>query len=117
MDTRDSNTDHASSEAALAPLAGDNITNNQDGSPQKRLPGPWRESLRRLRRDRRAMLSLYIIAFFIALPLIGPPIYQHIGAAYPNGANGESGPEVYHNAYHAEFTHLDEGPSARYWLG
>lgn len=122
MDTRDSNTDHASSEAsmpdaALAPLVGDNITNKQHGSPQKRLPGPWRESLRRLRRDRRAMLSLYIIAFFIVLPLIGPPIYQHIGAAYPNGANGKIEPEVYHNPYHAEFTHLDEGPSSRYWLG
>jgi oligopeptide transport system permease protein len=123
MDMRDSNIDRASPktsppDSALAPLVGEEAAyDQQNGSRQPWPASPWRESLKRLRRDQRAMLSLYIIAFFILLPLFGPPIYQHIGATYPNGVNGTVGPDIYHNPYHTEFTHLDEGPSARYWLG
>src|SRR5258708_36966585 len=43
---------------------------------------PLQDSLRRLRRDKRAMISLGIIVFFFAIALVGPPIYQHIGGPY-----------------------------------
>ena len=48
----------------------------------KKSPTPFQESLRRLRRDKRAMISLGVIIFFILLPIIGPPVYQHIGGTY-----------------------------------
>src|SRR5437763_7359874 len=78
---------------------------------------PWQDSLRRLRRDTRAMISLGFILFFILLPLIGPPIYQHIGGVYHSSLSGAIGPAVYHSPFHQELDRQDEGPSALYWLG
>src|SRR5262249_53463110 len=46
---------------------------------QKKSPTPLQESLRRLRRDKRAMISLIVIVLFILIPIFGPLIYQHIG--------------------------------------
>src|SRR5690242_12067655 len=40
---------------------------------------PFRESLQRLRRDKRAMVSIYIIAAFVLIAIVGPLIYQHVG--------------------------------------
>ncbi|MBO0779536.1 MAG: ABC transporter permease [Ktedonobacteraceae bacterium] len=78
---------------------------------------PFRESLRRLRKDKRAMASLFVIILFIILPLVGPPIYQHIGGPYNSDTYGVIGPEVYHNPTHQELSRQDEGLSAQYWLG
>jgi oligopeptide transport system permease protein len=80
-------------------------------------PTPLQESLRRLRRDKRAMVSISVIAFFVLLAIFGPPIYQHIGGLYLSPLNGVIGPDVYHTFYHEELTHQDELPSAMYWLG
>jgi peptide/nickel transport system permease protein len=63
------------------------------------------------------MISLGFIFFFIILPLIGPPIYQHIGGPYHSTLNGTLGPAVYHSPFHQELDRQDEGPSAQYWLG
>ena len=84
--------------------------------PQKKSPTPLQDSLRRLRRDVRAMISLGAIVFFIIIPLVGPVIYQHIGAPY-QGNFGVIGPEQYHNPFHLEFDRGDEFISAQYWLG
>jgi len=88
----------------------------QDKQPEKILT-PLQESLQKLRRDKRAIASLVIIALFVVLPLIGPPIYQHIGGPYVSPINGKVNADVYHSPYHTELTRQDEGPSAQYWLG
>src|SRR5215471_15580993 len=84
---------------------------------RKKSPTPLQDSLRRLRRDTRAMISIGVIAFFFILPLIGPVIYQHIGGTYHSSLNGAIAPSVYHNPFHQELDRQDEGPSAQYWLG
>jgi oligopeptide transport system permease protein len=84
----------------------------------KKSPTPLQDSLRRLRRDKRAMASLIVIFLFIVIPLIGPPIYQHIGGPYRSTITGTIiGPEVYHNPFHQELDRQDEFISGQYWLG
>jgi oligopeptide transport system permease protein len=78
---------------------------------------PLQESLRRLQRDKRAMVSLGIIVFFIVLAIIGPLIYQHIGGPYQSALNGTVGPDQYHSFSHEEIDRQDELPSGQYWLG
>ncbi len=79
---------------------------------------PLQDSLRRLRRDKRAMISLGVIVFFILLAIVGPPIYQHIGGSYTSAVNGAVyGPADYHSYAHEELNRLNEGPGAQYWLG
>jgi oligopeptide transport system permease protein len=78
---------------------------------------PLQDSLRRLRRDKRAMVSVGVIAFFVLLAAVGPFIYQHIGGVYQSPFNGPVPASVYHSFYHQELTRLDELPSAQYWLG
>lgn len=89
---------------------------SEQRQPEK-TPTPLQDSLRRLRRDKRAMASLVIILLFVILPIIGPPIYQHIGGIYNSPTSGSIGPTVYHSPFHTELTRQDEGPSAQYWLG
>src|SRR5712691_7263251 len=83
----------------------------------KKSPTPLQESLRRLRRDKRAMLSLSVIALFILITIFGPLIYQHIGGPYQSILNGQIGPGVYHNPFHQELDRQDEFISAQYWFG
>jgi oligopeptide transport system permease protein len=83
----------------------------------KKSPTPLQDSLRRLRRDKRAMVSLGVIVFFIIIPLIGPFIYQHIGPSYQSSLNGTIGPGLYHNPFHQELDHQDDFISSQYWLG
>src|SRR5215472_15347728 len=59
-----------------------------DGGPTREPLSPLRESFLRLRRDKRAMVSIGIIALFLLLALVGPPIYQHIGGPYVSAING-----------------------------
>jgi oligopeptide transport system permease protein len=86
-------------------------------APQKKSPTPLQDSLRRLRRDKRAMVSLGFIIVFILIPIFGPFIYQHIGGPYTSPINGVVGASVYHSPFHLESTRQDELPSAQYWLG
>lgn len=78
---------------------------------------PLQESLQRLRRDKRAMVSLGVIVFFVVLAIIGPFIYHHIGGAYQSALNGTVGPDQYHSFSHEEIDRQDELPSGQYWLG
>jgi oligopeptide transport system permease protein len=93
------------------------ITVDGQPKPQKKPSTPLQDSLRRLRRDHRAMASLVVILLFFVIPLTGPVIYQHIGGPYHSLLNGTIGPSVYHNPFHQELDRQDEGPSAQYWLG
>lgn len=83
----------------------------------KKSPTPFQDSVRRLRHDVRAMVSIGIIGLFIVIALIGPPIYQHIGGTYQSIFDGAIGPGVYHTYDHQELDRLNELPSAQYWLG
>jgi oligopeptide transport system permease protein len=85
--------------------------------PLKKPPTPFQESMRRLRRDKRAMASVGFIIFFVLLALFGPFIYQHIGGIYNSPVAGPIGPQVYHTFYHQELSRQDELPSFQYWLG
>ena len=87
-----------------------------EGKPQKS-PTPLQDSLRRLRKDKRAMASLGVIILFILIPIVGPPIYQHIGGTYISPINGAIGPSKYPNPYWGELTNQDLLPSSMYWLG
>lgn len=78
---------------------------------------PLQESLKRLWRDKRATISLGVLAFFVLLALIGPPIYQHIGGPMQSDLMGIIGPESYHLPDQGQATQHDQGPSALYWLG
>jgi oligopeptide transport system permease protein len=99
------------------------------GTPMALVPGaqtdqkreksltPLQDSLRRLRRDTRAMISIGVIILFIVIAIIGPLIYQHIGGIYNSEQSGPIPSTVYHTFYHQELIRQDEGPSAQYWLG
>lgn len=137
MDTKDTNTDLASSgivapDTAMVPLETEVVisteqTNGGESLPeveaegastqQKKSQTPLQDSLRRLRRDKRAMISLAVILFFILIPIIGPPIYRNIGGIYHSDTSGVIGPQIYHDPFHQELSQQDQGPSAQYWLG
>src|SRR2546429_9852961 len=91
-------------------------TPGEQKKPEKS-PTPLQDSLRRLRRDRRAMISIGVIIAFILIALVGPVIYQHIGGVYQSEKNGAVPANIYHNYAHEELIRQDEGPSAPYWLG
>ena len=93
------------------------ITVEQGKQEPKKSATPWQDSLRRLRRDKRAMVSLGVIFLFIVVPLIGPVIYQHVGGTYQSSLNGPIGPQLYHNPFHQELDRQDEFISGQYWLG
>jgi ABC-type dipeptide/oligopeptide/nickel transport systems, permease components len=83
----------------------------------KKRKTPFQESMARLGRDKKAMVSLGVIVFFVVLAVFGPLIYQHIGGPYNSTLNGTIGPDQYHWYGHTEVDRIAEGPSAMYWLG
>ena len=84
---------------------------------QKKSPTPLQDSFRRLWRDKRAVASIGVIAFFIVLALVGPPIYQHIGGPFNSPTNGVIGPSKYHSYEWTELANQDQFISGMYWLG
>lgn len=112
-------THSTNSEAPLATIVSDEEkeTDEQKAIRKRASPTPFQDSLRRLRKDKRAMASLFFILLFVIVPLVGPPLYQRLGGQYPSETGGMIGPETYRNPLHQELAHQDEGPSAQYWLG
>src|SRR5438132_14109187 len=106
-----------SSGGATATAPPDEVNVPEGKEEPRKSPTPFQDSLRRLRRDKRAMVSLGVIVFFILIPLFGPLIYQHIGGPYQSALSGRIGPTQYHNPYHQELDRQDELPSGQYWLG
>src|SRR5947209_2665213 len=128
MDTKDKNSELASpgimtpDTTALPPEP--ELADLTPGGPAAPVPGeakksptPLQDSLRRLRRDKRAMVSLGIVALFVVIAIIGPFIYQHIGGPYQSTLNGTIGPDRYHTFSNEELDRQDELPSSQYWLG
>jgi peptide/nickel transport system permease protein len=137
MDTRDKNQDMAAgsfmtpdSGMSQAPIDMDlSVLSDSDLSttlsdnelkdlkePLKKPATPFQESMRRLRRDKRAMASIGVIIFFVLLAIFGPFIYQHIGGIYNSPISGPIGPDVYHTFYHQELSRQDELPSWVYYF-
>ena len=106
-----------SSGGATATAPPDEVNVPEGKEEPRKSPTPFQDSLRRLRRDKRAMVSLGVIVFFILIPLIGPTIYQHIGGTYQSTINGPIGPKLYHNPIHQELDRQDEFISGQYWFG
>lgn len=93
------------------------VASRKQEKKEKGSLSPLQESLQRLRRDTRAMVSLGTLLFLVLLALVGPPIYKHIGATYASDLGGQIGPVVYHSYDHQELSKQNQGPSAQYWLG
>src|SRR2546429_5713878 len=93
-------------------------TDNQQKKPdQQKSLTPFQQSIRRLLRDKRAVISLSIIVFLVLLAIVGQPIYQHIGTPYTNDVGKQIGPEVYHNPFRHDLDFENQPISARFWLG
>ncbi|GHO60401.1 ABC transporter permease [Ktedonobacter robiniae] len=94
------------------------VTIAQATSTNDRKPlSPSREALQRFVRDKRALMCLLVLLFFILLPIVGPLFYQHIGVPYHSTTYGVISPDQYHNPFHQELDRQEEGPSPQYWLG
>jgi oligopeptide transport system permease protein len=82
---------------------------------------PFRESLRRFRRDKRAMVSLYTLIAISFLGLVFPPIYEHLGATLQlspaPGFTLPFPPTLYHSPDYQDTTRLLQLPSSLHWLG
>jgi peptide/nickel transport system permease protein len=80
---------------------------------------PLQASLRRLGRDRRAMVSIAIILFVIVFSYVFPIFYLHIGPTIQGGLSGSEnvGPEVYHQFTHQELLLSNNPPSTAYPFG
>ncbi len=91
---------------------GERVTEGQSLSPIQ-------ASLRRLGRDRRAMVCFAIILFVIVFSYVFPFFYLHIGPVIPGGLSGTDniGPEIYHQFTHQELLNANNPPSAAYPFG
>jgi oligopeptide transport system permease protein len=82
--------------------AGEKITEGQSLSPIE-------ASLRRLGRDRRAMVCLAIIIIMVVASYVFPMVYLHLGPTVLGGITDTSQvpPELYHYMTHQELLNLD----------
>ncbi len=80
---------------------------------------PLQASLRRLGRDRRAMIFLAIVLLFIVVSYVGPLVYTHIGPNILGGATGLQTltPMDYHNYVSNDLVRQDQLSSALHPLG
>ncbi|HEY7350864.1 MAG TPA: ABC transporter permease [Ktedonobacterales bacterium] len=82
---------------------------------------PFQASLRRFRRDKPAMVSLYILLAILFISIVLPPIYQHIGQPLREevvpGYVLMHPSTQYHSAEYLDANRLKQYPSAQHWLG
>ncbi len=92
----------------------------QTGAPAPTV-SPFRESLQRFRRDKRAMISLMTLLVVFLIALMFPPIYQHIGETLRNeiapGYVLTVPPTTYHSPEYQDASLLRQYPSGMHWLG
>jgi oligopeptide transport system permease protein len=113
-DTPDASTEPTQSQLDLMAEQGstERVTEGQSLSPLQ-------ASLRRLGRDRRAMVCFGIVLFIVVFSYVFPYFYLHIGPIIQGGLSGTTpiGPEIYHQYTHQELLLIDSPPSAAYPLG
>lgn len=82
---------------------------------------PFQESLQRFRRDKRAMVSLFVLIIVLFFSLVFPPIYQHIGQPLhrqvASGFVDTTTSEQYHSPDYIDAFRRSQYPSALHWLG
>ena len=80
---------------------------------------PVEASLRRLGRDRRAMVCLAIILVMVTASYVFPIVYLHMGPVIQGGITDTSQvpPELYHYMIHQELLDLDAPSSLAHPLG
>ncbi|HEY7350713.1 MAG TPA: ABC transporter permease [Ktedonobacterales bacterium] len=82
---------------------------------------PLRESLRRLRRDKRAMTSVFVLGVVFFISIVFPPIYEHVGQTFelhPAPGFVVSLPStLYHSPDYQDATRLINMPNGMHWLG
>src|SRR5947209_7457628 len=80
---------------------------------------PAEASLRRLGRDRRAMVCLAIILILVVTSYVFPVFYLHMGPNLLGGITGttQTPPELYHYMVHQELLNLDAPSSLQHPLG
>lgn len=95
-------------ELALAPTA-------------KSVASPFQESLRRFRRDKRALISLFVIIVVFVLAILFPPLYQHIGPTLHRpiapGLVATIPPDQYHSPDFIDGFSQTQYPTGLHWLG
>ena len=81
---------------------------------------PTQAALRRMGRDRRAMISMTVVLIIIVVSYIGPLLYLHIGPPLPNAGpfGSQTVPStIYHDFTHQEQLFTDIPSSAQFPLG
>lgn len=89
---------------------------SQDEEPSL---SPFRLSLQRLRRNKRAMISLGVVLFMIIGSFVFPLIYLHLGPTISGGPAGldKVAPTQYHDYTNQQLLYIDAPSSAAYPLG
>lgn len=107
------------SDTPTAPLAPNQIDTSAEAVTEGESVSPLQASLKRLGRDRRAMICLAIVLMMIVIGYVGPFIYLHFGPTLLGGVTGTKPipPSVYHTYFHQELTLQDLPPSGTYLLG
>lgn len=79
---------------------------------------PFRDSLRRFARDKRALIALSVLGFMVLASFIFLPIYEHIGPTISE-RNGfvHIGPQQYHSPTYVDNLIEDQPASSLHWLG
>ncbi len=93
----------------IGPLADDaafattrTIVDGREAITEGQSLSPMQASLRRLGRDRRAMVSLGIILLIVVVAYAFPYIYIHLGPTITNSVGDVVAPVGYHNPIHQE---------------
>ena len=95
------------------------LRTQQEGVSEGQSLSPVEASLRRLGRDRRAMICLAIILTMVVGSYVFPIVYLHMGPVIQGGITGTSQvpPELYHYMIHQELLNLDAPSSLVHPLG
>ena len=137
MDTKDKDTELSSPgvmspDTSITPLEVEELSRPTDGVEtvippepvveaaelaRKKSRTPFQESLRRFRRDKRAMVSLGVLVLFVLLAIAGPPIYEHLGGTVMDPIAGPQAPTIYHSPFIDNLTAQDQFISGQHWLG
>lgn len=98
-------------EVPLTPL--DMLPSTEEANEGGRAVSPLVLSLRRLRRDKRALVSVVFIIFVVLFSYAGPPIYEHVGPVISGGLthNTQMGPAIYHSYNATDLINEDATPS------
>jgi oligopeptide transport system permease protein len=110
-------------DASTAPTQSQLDLMAEEGATERAVEGqslsPTQAALRRLGRDKRAMVCFAVIVFIIAFSYVFPYFYLHIGPTIQGGLSGTDniGPEIYHQYTHQELLLLDSPPSVAYPFG